>query len=168
MDEEEYKLIDPFDVAAMNEAAARFTRRANRLNEFVRSARIAFSAALPPTSLLPLRQPLTEQELLEGSEAGADDFDVRDAPELAAYAERLGYQHGYEGKPLRFALFAAVMLRQHGPAYPGLEPGYYETYYVAGHRRGEEDAVQLYQYALDHGETRAPGAPVMAEHPPSP
>ena len=74
---------------------------------------------------------------------------------------------GRSPKPLRYSLFASIMLRQHGRDYPGLEPRYYEIYYVAGHQRGEHDAVQLYQYALNHGETRAPSAPVMAEYPPS-
>ena len=101
------------------------------------------------------RQPLDGQGIGEKAEAGTEDHDVRDAPELAVFAERLGYQHGYLNR---------LMRRELGREYPGLQPGCYESHYVAGHLRGEGDVVRLGEYALGHGESRGPKAPLMVQH----
>ena len=100
----------------------------------------------------------TRATLEEGT---ASRGDVRDVPELETWADDLGYRHGYTGHPLRFSVFAQIMRRELGCDYPGLEPRYYESYYVGGHMRGENELVAQAAYALDHGETRPPVAPFL-------
>ena len=87
--------------------------------------------------------------------------DVRDLPELQAWADNLGYRHGYAGRPLRLSVFAQLMRSEMRRDYPGLNPCYYESRYVGGHMRGENGAVAQAAYALDHGESRPPFAPFL-------
>ena len=87
--------------------------------------------------------------------------DVRDLPELEAWAGDLGFRHGYAGRPLCLSVFAQLMRTKMGRYYPGLDPRYYESYYVGGHLRGENGVMTQAAYALDHGESRPPFAPFL-------
>ena len=112
-------------------------------------------------------QRVLEAEALEAEAREAEEeaarFDVRDVEELQVWSEQFGYRHGYHNRPLRFSAFHEIMRREWAAHYLDLDPRYYESYYVGGHMRGENDALAQGAYAIEHGESRAPNAPVLRQ-----
>ena len=144
---------------------AKMAELIRRSNQSAGEARAAIEKMKMQAARARKEQRAREAETLEAAARELAEevarFDVRDVEELQIWADRLGYRHGYSNRPLRFSAFHQIMRRKTGNDYPGLDPRYYESYYVGGHKRGEEEAIAQAAYALDHGESRAPNAPLL-------
>ena len=145
------------DPAAFRAKMAELIRRSNQSAD---EARAAIDKMKMQAARARKEQHAREAEARDLAEEVAR-YDVRDVDELQIWADQLGYRQGYSGRALEFPTFHRVMQKEWGQDYPGLDPRYYESYYVGGHMRGESEAVAQAAYALDHGESRPPFAPLL-------